>query len=96
MDVSVNLGNYPHFIINDAGVGIIIWVMKNPKNENEDLSFILPNCSVNGSKGVAVKLHHGIMIEWDGLVLKHCTTHPGSVSDNTLFGLFLETKKEQL
>jgi hypothetical protein len=63
MDVSKDLGNEPHFDVNDAGPGISIWLMDNPKKENEDWYFILQNCSVNGSQGVAIKLHHGIMIE---------------------------------
>ena len=63
MDVSINLGNNPHFDVNDAGPGISIWLMENPDNEHKEPYFILPNCSINGSKGVAIKLYHGIIIE---------------------------------
>ena len=93
MDVSKNLGNEPHFDVNDAGPGISIWLMENPDNEHKEPYFILPNCSINGSKGVAIKLYHGIIIEWDGRLLKHCTQHPGNVLNNTLFGLFFGPKK---
>ena len=93
MDISKDLGNEPHFDVNDAGPGISIWLMECPEKKHEDWYFLLPNCSVQGSKGVAIKLYHGTIIEWDGRKVKHCTAHPGTVIDNALFGLSMGPKR---
>ena len=67
--------------------------MENPDNEYKEWYFILRSCSTNGSKGVTIKLYHGIIIEWDGRLLKHCTQQLGNVLNNILFGLFFGPKK---
>jgi hypothetical protein len=40
--------------------------------------FILPNMHVETSQGsysgVAIKLYDGVVISWDGRVIKHCTS----------------------
>jgi hypothetical protein len=42
---------------------------------------------------VAIKLDHGIMIQWNGRELKHCTMDPGTVDEcNTLIGMFMGPK----
>jgi hypothetical protein len=91
LDVSVNLANAAHFDNGDIGYGVGIWFSENHKFLDK-WYFLLPSCTINGSKGVAIKLHHGLMIQWNGTEVKHCSMDPGDVGDNTLFGLFLGPK----
>ena len=56
--------------------------------------FVMPflTCKVDGRtyKGIAVRLQHGVGIEWDGRVLFHCSTAPTDRSigvNGTYFGV---------
>lgn len=92
IDISVNLVNEPHFDMGDTGYGVGVWLSSDGKS-NPHWYFILPNASIAGSKGVAIKLDHGIMIEWNGTEIKHCSSDPGFNKDQTLFGLFMGPKR---
>jgi len=50
-----------------------IWVEENSGSATE-WYFLLPNVSIDGSKGVAIKLGTGVVIEWNGKLLRHCTS----------------------
>ena len=65
MIVSVNLANAQHYDVGDTAESFAIWVEEKP-GQSENWYFILPNVSVLGSKGVVVKLVHGVVICWDG------------------------------
>ena len=92
IDASFNLVNAAHFDNGDAGPGIGIWLSSNAK-ETKIWYFVLPNSSINGSKGVAIKLFHGCMIEWDGTKVKHCSMHGNDHDkDLGLVGLFMGPK----
>ena len=92
IDISVNLVNAPHFDMGDYGYGIGLW-LSSDSMPNPNWYFILPNASINGSHGVAIKLDHGIMIEWNGTEIKHCSSDPGYNKNQTLFGTFIGPKK---
>lgn len=93
IDISVNLVNAGHFDMGDAGYGCGVWISSDGK-DNEGWYFVLPNASVKGSMGVAIKLNHGIMIEWNGTKIKHCSSMPITKDNQTLFGTFIGPKKK--
>jgi hypothetical protein len=93
MDVSINLRNASHFDNGDIRYGVGIWLSRN-ESEFKNWFFLLPNTSINGSKGAAIKLYHGLMIEWNGTMVKYCTMDPGDVGDDiVLVGILLVPKK---
>jgi hypothetical protein len=93
LDASVNLGNASHYDNCDIGYGVGIWVSKSG-TDPDNWYFCLPNASVHGKKGVAIRLRHGLMIKWNGTHIKHCTMDPGRISgDESLIGLLLAPKK---
>ena len=53
--------------------------------------FVMPflTCEVKGRKykGIAVRLEHGVGIEWDGRELFHCSTAPNVGVNGTYFGV---------
>jgi len=73
--ISVNLGNSPHYDTGDTSRSIAIWVEEKP-GQAENWFFVLPNVSIKGSQGVAIKLVHGVVISWDGRVVFHCSSNP--------------------
>jgi hypothetical protein len=92
IDVSINLVNAAHYDMGDAGYGVGLWLSESGKS-HDNWYFLCPNSSIDQSDGVAIKLDHGIMIQWNGSELKHCTMDPGIVDEsNTLIGTFLGPK----
>ena len=84
MDISVDLANASHFDVNDATQGFSIWTEDVPGG-TKNWYFVLPNVygrrpnNWDGSPGdmfhgVAIKLAHGVLISWDGRVIRHCTS----------------------
>lgn len=78
IDMSVNLGNTSHYDVHDASQGFSVWTEEHP-GVAKDWYFIMPNVHgrrLDGSSfaGVAIKLHHGTAISWDGRVVRHCTS----------------------
>ena len=43
-------------------------------------------------RGIAIKLYHGMTIQWDGQVLWHCTAMKNVGKENDVFGTFFSTK----
>ena len=83
---SCNLQNSSHYDPGDAMIGIGLWTCCHGENGVTNWYFILPNLigfNEDGSvfQGVAIRLHHGIAIAWDGRVLRHCTALTGGVRD---------------
>ena len=84
MDVSFDLANASHVDVNDASQGFSIWTEDDPGGTKE-WYFVLPNVygrrpnNPDGTPGgvfhgVAIKLTHGVLISWDGRVIRHCTS----------------------
>lgn len=78
VDMSVNLGNSSHYDVHDASQGFSIWT-EELIGQADNWFFIMPN--IYGKRpdgtsfsGLAVKLHHGTAISWDGRVIRHCTS----------------------
>jgi hypothetical protein len=83
--MSKNLGNSSHFDIADKSRSFGIWVEEQPGGAN-NWYFILPDVSINESKGLVIKLFHGAVITWDGSKIRHCSsmTEPGN--NNNVYG----------
>ena len=97
LDVSINLVNAAHYDNGDAGEGVGLWFKDGcDHNAADNWYFLLPNCSIDGSKGVAIKLRHGLMISWNGREVKHCSVDPGhtSTSEDNLFGALVGPKQK--
>ena len=92
MDVSINLANSSHYDSNDASQGLTIWTEEYP-GTTKDWYFVLPNMrgkfpgTDREYNGIAIKLSHGVLIGWDGRLMRHGT------SDQCLV-LALETSME--
>ena len=92
--VSVNLANPSHMDRRDGSKGVSMWLKKNPTSNSKNWWFVLPNLTCEGHKGVVIKLHHGICIEWDGRIIRHCTAVPDVDEDDALFGVFFCAKSK--
>ena len=62
---SKNLGNSSHYDYRDRTRSVSIWAERFPGTAS-NWFFVLPNISVDGSKGVLIRLQHGTVISWDG------------------------------
>ena len=85
MMISVNLANSPHYDTGDTSESVAIWLEEKP-GQSENWYFVLPNMSYKGSKGVIVKLHHGLVISWDGREIFHCTSKTFVGDGNKVYG----------
>ena len=92
--ISHNLKNESHYDSKDGGYGASIWIQKDPSKNVENWYFVLPNCSIKGSRGVAIKLYHGIQICWNGSELKHCTMDASIDENDSLYGCFMAPKAD--
>jgi hypothetical protein len=83
--LSRNLGNSAHYDFADRSHSFAIWVEK-IFGQAGNWYFILPNVSVNGSKGAVIRLRHGTAISWDGRKIRHCTSVTDVGEGNDVFG----------
>ena len=51
-------------------------------------AFILPNVTRDGKKAIAIKLCHGRSIEWDGWLIRHCSTLGSKGTENNVYGYY--------
>lgn len=83
--ISKDLRNASHVDFRDQSDSFGVWVEERPGMAKE-WSFLLPNVSIGGSRGVAIQLYDGCVIEWDGLRLQHCTTLGKLGDGNHVYG----------
>ena len=99
MDVSVNLANASHYDVNDASQGFSIWTEDEP-GTTEDWYFVLPNVygQIPGTNetynGLAIRLMHGVLVSWDGRVVRHCTSMMNRRSN--VYGTFYASKSKNI
>ena len=97
MDVSVDLSNASHYDVNDASQGFSIWTEDCPGSTKE-WYFVLPNVfgKKNGSgktyNGMAIRLTHGVLISWDGRLIRHCTSMMQRKKNCHVYGTFFAAK----
>ena len=89
---SVNLTNASHNDINDGYVSICTWTEKYIGTA-ENWYFILPNTTIDGERGIAIKLKHGVTIRWDGRILFHCSMVGNVGSNNNVHGMYFGVQK---
>lgn len=85
MMFSVDLANAPHYDSGDSSTSVAIWVEEKP-GQAENWYFVLPNLSISGSRGVIIKLRHGVVISWDGRKIYHCSSMATPGQGNKVFG----------
>lgn len=85
MDVSFDLSNSTHYDVNDASQGFTIWTEDEP-GSTQNWYFVLlnvygrrPTNVAPGKKGavfhgLAIRLTHGVLLSWDGRVIRHGTS----------------------
>lgn len=100
-DMSYNLSNPAHVDSGDITSGVSIWLRKNfidSESCNENWWFVLPNLRTQkeNMKGIAIKLSHGLCIEWDGRIIKHCSSIPNVPENDSFIGAFFSAKKKFL
>ena len=67
---SIDLENSDHLDLSDSSRSITTWKEKND-GEYKNWKFLL---TFVGEKGVAIELCSGTTIEWDGRIIRHCTS----------------------
>jgi hypothetical protein len=96
LDLSVNLSSASHYDVNDASQGFSIWTEDEP-GTTKNWYFVLPNLvgtfpdSDCEYKGIAIKLSHGVLVSWDGRLIRHCTSVKTRHAGN-FFGTFFAAK----
>jgi hypothetical protein len=77
MNISMDLGNEPHYDTNDLGLGLSVWLEDIPGTA-KNWNFVLPNLLIKFEgatyDGLVVELCHGAYIQWDGGSIRHCTS----------------------
>ena len=79
VDMSVDLANASHFDVHDALQGLSVWTEEKPGLAS-NWHFVMPNLHGISDDGkmfnsVAIKLHQGTAISWDGrFISRHCTS----------------------
>ena len=95
MDLSVNLSNSSHYDVNDACQGFTIWTEEKPGTTG-GWYFVLPNMvgtfpdSNREYNGIAIKLTHGVLVSWDGRLIRHGTSVMNR--QGNVFGTFFAAK----
>jgi hypothetical protein len=80
VNMSVDLGNLPHFDVHNASQGFAVLTEEVP-DCGKNRCIVLPTVhglnpdGVTKFRGIAVKLGHGVAISWEGWVIRHCTWH---------------------
>ncbi len=93
MMVSVNLANSPHYDDGDTSQSVAVWVEEKP-GQSQNWYFVLPNMSYQGSKGMVVKLMHGLVISWDGREVFHCTSRTVVGEGNNAYGCLWSSTRQ--
>lgn len=83
--ISVNLANSPHYDVGDSSKSVAVWFEEKP-GQSRNWYFVLPNVSINGSKGAIVKLGHGVVIAWDAKSIFHCSSKTDTGNNNKVYG----------
>jgi hypothetical protein len=77
LNISLDLGNEPHYDTNDLGIGLSVWLEDIPGTA-KNWKFVVPNLMVKfegaSYEGLVVELCHGALIQWDGGSIRHCTS----------------------
>jgi hypothetical protein len=85
MVVSADYGSAGHIDFRDESPTAALWVERKP-GLAENWFFLLPNVSVDGSKGVLIQLRHGTVIAWEGRKIFHCSSIPTIQDGNGVYG----------
>ena len=99
LELSYNLHNPGHGDLGDTGACMALWLLRGKNgfdktlNDSDGWYFLLPHASIDGSKGVAIKLYHGLLISWNGNELKHCTMFSNSSHDDK-YSIFMGPKQK--
>lgn len=76
-----------HHDVNDKSMCVSFWV-KRTNGQVKDWYFILPNVTMNGKKGLVIKLFHGCVVSWDGRIIRHCSTVGERDKENHVHGVW--------
>mmetsp|Transcript_17622 Transcript_17622/g.24509 ORF Transcript_17622/g.24509 Transcript_17622/m.24509 type:complete len:159 (-) Transcript_17622:72-548(-) len=82
-----NQVNAAHIDCQDRSVSLSTWVEDHPGTA-KGWAFILPNVTRDSAKAIAIKLKHGLSIEWDGRLIHHCSTLLEKGERNNVYGYY--------
>ena len=82
---SIALCNASHYDVDDVSITTSTWVEEVIGN-TKNWYLVFPNVSVNGSKGLVIKLFHGCTINWDASKLRHASSKPHYINECRLRG----------
>lgn len=82
-----DLANAPHKDKKDKSRCAAFWCEEQPGTA-KGWNLIFPNASIDGSKGVVIKLFDGIVVSWDGRLLQHCSSAFKVGENNHVYGIW--------
>ena len=88
---SEDLVNAGHCDVNDSSKCIATWTELKIWHAS-CWYFIMTNVTLDGVRGLAVALHHGVSIKWDGRKNFHCSSVGHLGVDNHVYGSFFGSK----
>ena len=84
--------NSSHIDFADQSPTIAFWVEENV-GEAEDWNFVYPNVRINEHDGLMVKLQTGLMMAFQGDIIRHCSTVGELGNNNHVYGMAFVHKK---
>ena len=91
MVLSKDLHNEAHLDFGDKGLCFALFV-EQVRGRAKHWAFVLPNL---GAGGTIIHLSSGVVIGWDGRVVRHCTAMDvaGAGEGNVAYGYFVGARK---
>jgi hypothetical protein len=93
--ISKNLGNESHTDL-DFSKSVAIWHELDPTKQSGNWYFLLPHVQLQRKdktgyirKPVAIRLSHGTVMEWDGRLLRHCTSITSTTKGGAAYSTFV-------
>jgi hypothetical protein len=81
--ITENYSNSAHTDPFDQSKTFVLWFFSKKCPDVENLFFLFPDATIDGKRGLAVKLFHGAVISWDGRLLRHGTSIARPVGGGT-------------
>ena len=87
---SCDLGNPSHIDCQDGTRSGSLWREKIP-GRAKGWYFLMPNVHNGDGRPIAIELFDGIVIVWDGRIIRHCSSSPSVGEKNRVNGIFWGT-----
>mmetsp|Transcript_27960 Transcript_27960/g.80796 ORF Transcript_27960/g.80796 Transcript_27960/m.80796 type:complete len:119 (+) Transcript_27960:3-359(+) len=90
---SNDLDNASHLDVDDGSRAVSIWREKKV-GQATGWYFLMPNVHDGDGRPIAIELFDGIVIVWDGSIIRHCSSGPTVGEGNRVNGMFWGTTRK--